>query len=311
MDFPSDRTDRFVGKDEVADFVEEYARRMSLPVLSGMRVEHVSKEGDLFSVGTSTETFRAGNVVVAMANYQNPKVPGFAADFDPGIRQVHSHHYESPSSLQDGPVLVVGMGNSGAEIGLELARDRTIYVSGKPSAVIPFRLETWFGRKIGVHLVRFMATRVLTTSTPLGRKARPKMLKRAAPVVRAKPRDLVAAGARRVPRVTGVRDGLPELADGRVLDVANIVWCTGYQSGFDWIDFPIFDEQGKPRHERGVVEEVPGLYFCGLFFQHALWSETFPGMPRDARYVVDHFDRRSPATGNAAASQGTATRRFH
>ncbi len=307
MDFPSDRADRFVGKDEVADFVEEYAHRMSLPVLSGVRVERVSKEGDLFRVETSTETFRAGNVVVAMANYQNPKVPGFAAELDPGIRQVHSHHYKSPSSLQDGPALVVGMGNSGAEIGLELARDRTTYVSGKPSAVIPFRLETWFGRKIGVHLVRFMATRVLTTSTPIGRKARPKMLKRAAPVVRAKPKDLVAVGAERVPRVTGVRDGLPELSDGRTLDVSNIVWCTGYQPGFDWIDLPIFEENGKPRHERGVVAEVPGLYFCGLFFQHALWSETFPGMPRDARYVVDHLDRRSSASSRAQANTRAGT----
>jgi putative flavoprotein involved in K+ transport len=301
MDFPSDRPDQFVTKDDAADFVEEYARRMGLPVLSGVRVERLSKEGDVFGVETSTESFRATNVVVAMANYQNPKVPGFADELDPDIHQLHSHYYENSSSLQDGAALVVGMGNSGAEIGLELARDRTTYVSGEPSAVIPFRLETWFGRKIGVHLVRFMATKVMTTSTPIGRRARPKILKKSAPVVRAKPKDLVAAGAERVPRVTGTRDGLPELSDGRTLDVSNVVWCTGYQPGFDWIDLPIFEDNGKPRHERGVVDEVPGLYFCGLFFQHSLWSETFPGMPRDARYVVEHLDRRTPASSTARA----------
>jgi len=296
MDFPSDRADQFVGKDAAADFVEQYARQMSLPVLSGMKVERLTKEGDVFGVETSSEIFRARNVVVAMANYQKPKIPDFARDLNPEIHQVHSHYYRNPSSLHDGPALVVGMGNSGAEIGLELARDSETYVSGEPSAVIPFRIETWFGKKIGVHLVRFMATKVMTTSTPIGKKARPKMLKRAAPVVRAKPKDLIAAGVERVPRVTGVRDGLPQLSDGRTLDVSNIVWCTGYRPGFDWIDLPIFEENGKPRHERGIVEDVPGLYFCGLFFQHSLWSETFPGMPKDARYVVDHLDRRSRAT---------------
>jgi len=307
MDFPTDRGDRPVNKDETADFIEAYASRMSLPVLSGVRVERLARVGEFFSVETNSESFRARNVVVAMANYQEPRIPGFAADLDPEIEQVHSSRYRNPSQLKDGPTLVVGMGNSGAEIGLELARERQTYVSGKPSAVIPFRLESWFGRKIGVHLVLFIATRVLTTSTPIGKKARPKMLKRAAPVVRARPKDLVAAGAEQVARVTGVRGGLPELADGRVLDVANVVWCTGYQPGFDWIDLPIFDEEGQPRHERGVVEEVPGLYFCGLFFQHAFWSETFPGMPKDARYVVDHLDRRTTATAGVRADARTGS----
>ena len=144
----------------------------------------------------------------------------------------------------------------------------------------------------------------LTTGTPIGRKVRAKVLTKAAPVVRAKPGDLLAAGVERVPRVAGARDGLPELADGRTLDVANVVWCTGFTPGFDWIDLPIMDD-GYPRQVRGVVDEVPGLYFCGLFFQHSLWSETFPGMPRDVRYVMDHLERRQPA------SAGTASEAFH
>ncbi|HUG31602.1 MAG TPA: NAD(P)-binding domain-containing protein [Acidimicrobiia bacterium] len=304
MDFPADHKDQFVTKDEAADFVERYAKDMGLPVLSGVRVERLTKEDDVFVAETANETFAARNVVVAMANYQAPKIPGVATSLDPGIRQVHSHDYKSPSSLQDGPALVVGMGNSGAEIGLELARDRTTYVSGDPTAVIPFRLESWFGRKIGKHAVRFMATKVLTTSTPIGRRVRPKLLKKAAPVVRAKPRDLLAAGAERVPRVTGVRAGMPQLADGRTLDVANVVWCTGYRSGFDWIEMPIFDDEGKPRHHRGVVDEMPGLYFCGLFFQHSLWSETLTGMPRDARYVVEHLANRAVVGAPADAPAG-------
>lgn len=306
MDFPADKRDQFVTKDQVADFLEGYADKMSLPVLSSTRVQRLSRNGsDLFEVETGTDTFAARNVIVAMSNHQQPRVPAFAADLDPGIHQIHSYDYKNPSSISDGPALVVGMGNSGAEISYELVRaGHQTYVSGKPTAVIPFRIDTWFGRNIGGRIVRFVATKVLTTSTPMGRKARSKLLTKAAPVVRAKPKDLVAAGVERVPRVVGVRDGKPELADGRVLDVANVVWCTGFTPGFDWVDLPVMDD-GYPRHVRGIVEELPGLYFCGLFFQHSLWSETFPGMPRDVRYVMNHLEQRQPSPA------GTGSGAFH
>lgn len=308
MPFPTDRPDRFITKDEVAAYLEKYAAEMGLPVRSGVRVERLSRDGESFLVETNEETYYADNVVVAMANYQKPKVPEFAEDLAPHIRQIHSHQYVNPSSLQDGPVLVVGMGNSGADIGLELAKDRETYVSGEPSAVIPFRIDAWFGRKVGVKLVRFFATRVLTTSTPIGRRARPKLLVKGQPVVRVKPKDIIAAGAELVPRTVGVRAGSPELANGRVLDVSNVVWCTGYSPGFDWIDLPIIDADGQPRQLRGVVEEEPGLYFCGLFFQHSLWSETFPGMRLDARYVVDHLVRRSTGP-NTVSERSTSVAR--
>ena len=301
MDFPGD-PERYVTKDDTADFLEDYADKMGLPVISGVRVEQLTKEDGLFVAKTAGDEFRARNVVIAMADHQRPKIPSFADDLDPSITQLHSAHYKNPSSLGPGRTLVVGMGNSGADIGLELARSQEkTYVSGEPSGVIPFRIESWFGRKVGVKLVRFVTTRVLTTSTPIGRKVRPKMLNQAQPVVRAKPKDLVAAGAERVARVTGARNGLPELADGRVLDVENVLWCTGYEPGFDWIDLPVFDEDGRPQQDRGIVADMPGLYFCGLFFQHSLWSETVIAMPRDARHVVEHLDRRAqPASGTGA-----------
>ncbi len=305
MDIPGP-ADHFPTKDEAGDLVEKYARDQGLPVLSGARVIRLSNEDGVFRAETTEETFRAHNVVVAMANYQEAKVPPFAKDLDPEIVQVHSSEYRNPESLSDGPTLVVGMGNSGAEIGLELARDRKTYVSGEPSMVIPFRIDSWFGRKIGTRLVRFFATKVLTTSTPIGRRARSKMMNRAAPVARAKPKRIVAAGGEMVPRVSGVRSGLPELADGRILDVENVVWCTGFKPGFEWIDLPVFNEDGKPRHERGVSKDVAGLYFCGLFFQHALWSETVVAMPEDARYVVEHLDNRSSATTTTADERSTS-----
>ena len=288
MPYPGPK-DAYIGKNDIADFIETYATSNDLPIRSGICVDRVSREGEHFTLETSAGPMRASNVVIAMADYQVPKVPSFGSSLRSDIVQIHSSHYQNLSQLRDGPTLIVGLGNSGADIGLEVARDRETYIAGHVGAVVPFRVEGWFGRKIGVKLVRFATVKVLNTSTPIGRKARPKLLMGTAPLVRVKPKDLTDAGAIRVPRVTGVQDGLPETADGETLDVSNVIWCTGFEHGFSWIDLPVFDENGAPRHNRGVVDDQPGLYFCGLFFLHALWSETLTGVPTDAQHVVGHL----------------------
>jgi putative flavoprotein involved in K+ transport len=114
----------------------------------------------------------------------------------------------------------------------------------------------------------------------------------AAPLIRVKTKDLVAAGVERVPKVVGVRDGLPVLEDDRALEVANVIWCTGYRQDYSWIDLPIFGEDGGPVHERGVVVAEPGMYFMGLIFQFALASDVLPGVGRDAKYIARHIASR-------------------
>jgi putative flavoprotein involved in K+ transport len=226
-------------------------------------------------------------VVVAMANYQQPVVPGFARELDPRIVQLHSLAYRSPAQLAAGDVLLVGAGNSGADIALELAAGRTTWLSGRDTGHIPFRIEGLAARLLLVRLViRILFHRVLTVDTPIGRKVRPKVLRSGGPLIRVKPRDLLAAGVRRVPRTVGARDGRPFLDDGRVLDVANVIWCTGFKPGFSWIDLPVLDERGEPRHERGLVSDVPGLYFVGLHFLYALSSTMIHGVARDAGRVA-------------------------
>jgi putative flavoprotein involved in K+ transport len=123
--------------------------------------------------------------------------------------------------------------------------------------------------------------------TSIGRRLRPRLVSHGAPLVRVKPRDLSAAGVRRVPRVIGVRDGRPLLADQRVLEVANVIWCTGFGPDFSWIDLPVFgDDPREPRHHRGVVATQPGLYFVGLSFLYAMSSGFLPGVDRDAEHIV-------------------------
>jgi len=106
-------------------------------------------------------------------------------------------------------------------------------------------------------------------------------------LIRTKPRDLRDAGVRRVPRVVGIRNGGPLLADGRVLDVANVVWCTGFDAGLSWIDLPVFDASGEPRHHAGIAEDQPGLYFVGRHFQYAFSSDMIHGVGRDAARIAD------------------------
>lgn len=294
MKFPA-KGDTFVGKDEMADYLETYATVNQLSVHLGVRVQRVSHDGERYVVETGDRTLYADNVVVAMAAFQVPKVPGFAADLSPSIVQMHSTEYRNPGQLQPGPALVVGLGNSGADIGIEVARTHETYIAGTESSHVPFRIEPWFGRNVLVRIVRFVMVNVLNTSTPIGRKVRPKAINKAAPLVRVKPKDL-AAVSERVGRIGGVIDGRPVLEDGRVLDVTNVIWCTGFERGFPWVDLPIFDEQGRPRHERGVVTELPGLYFCGLDFQHSIWSETTTGEVKDGGYIVAALDARQRAS---------------
>jgi len=277
----------FPTKDQLADYLEAYAQRFHLPVRTGVRVERVSRRGDHFLVSAGAEQFQAENVVVAMANYQKPRLPAFAKNLDPGILQVHSANYRNPSQLRPGKVLVVGAGNSAADIAIELSRTHTTLMSGKESGYVPFPIESFFFRFVAIRFVRFLGHYMLSLATPIGRKLRPKMLHRSAPLVRVKPADLIAAGVERLPRLADVRDGLPVLADGRTLDVQNVVWCTGYHPGFSWIDLPIFEPNGDPVHDRGIVARAPGLFFVGLHYLYSMTSATIVGVSRDAKRVVD------------------------
>ena len=103
------------------------------------------------------------------------------------------------------------------------------------------------------------------------------------------------AGVERTSRITGVVDGRPQTEDGTVLDVANVIWCTGFLPDFDWIDLPGLDASGRLDSERGRVKGQPGLYVLGQQFQYMFNSHTVGGVGKDAAYVVQQLDRRPPA----------------
>ena len=134
-------------------------------------------------------------------------------------------------------------------------------------------------------MLRLVFHHVLTMDTPMGRKAAARH--GPAPLIRTRGRDLAAAKVRRTGRVVGVQSGRPLLESGQVLDIANVIWCTGFAPDFSWIAPPVFDNAGRPRHLRGVVENEAGLYFVGLNFLYAMSSTMIHGVGRDARHVAD------------------------
>ncbi len=291
--FPSD-PNHFPTKDEMADYLEKYAAHFNLPVRLGVKVTGLSKEGDRFCVSADGEEFAAANVVVAMSNFQIPKIPEFAKKLNPDITQIHSFDYRRPSQLQDGDVLVVGAGNSGAEVALEAARNgHKVWLAGRDTGHIPFNIEGLAAKVILARLViRVLFHRILTTGTPIGKKARPKIVSIGGPLIRIKPKQFKDAGIIRTPKVRDAEGGLPVLEDGQKLNVKNVVWCTGFYPAFSWIDIPVFKNM-EPMQQRGIVPREPGLYFTGLHFLYSLSSAMVHGTERDAKYVVKDISRRA------------------
>jgi putative flavoprotein involved in K+ transport len=281
---------------QLADYLENYAERMRLPVLTGVKVDGLwpasGAGGHLVTAGQ--RRFAAAQVVVATGIHQLPSVPAFAHQLDPGIRQMHSSDYRNPSQLLPGDVLVVGVGHSGADIALEAASEHRTWLSGTVHGQIPIDIEAWSARPVW-WLLWFAAKHILTVRTPLIGDMQPAAHSQGGPLVRVKLPQLIAAGVQHVSaRTAGIRDGLPVLKDGRVLNVNTVIWCTGFRHDFSWIHLPVIGEHGWPRHDRGVAASAPGLYFAGLPFQYSFSSMLVGGVGRDAHYVAKHIAAHPP-----------------
>jgi putative flavoprotein involved in K+ transport len=275
---------------EAADYLEAYAERFQLPVRLKTRVNRLTRADGRYLVEAGEQRLTADSVVFASGFYGTPSIPELARELDPRIVQMHSSDYREPAQLRPGGVLLVGAGNSGADIAMEVSKTHRTWLSGPDKGQIPLRIEHPL-RRLVVPVLWFVASHVLTVRTPLGRKARPHVLEHGAPRIRVKSADLDTAGVEQVPRTTRVQDGLPVLEDGRVLDVENVIWCTGFRQDYSWIDVPVFDGDRAPVHERGVASE-PGLYFLGLDFLYSFASENVGGVRRDAKHIAKHIASR-------------------
>jgi putative flavoprotein involved in K+ transport len=301
LPFPGPRWS-YPTKDQVAAYLTAYARRFALPVRTLSRVERLEAADGKYVLWLGNDRIVTDNVVVATGTFgRTPRLPDFALDLDPSIRQLHSSEYRRAEQLKSGPVLVVGASHSGTDIAFEVASTHPTVLAGRDPGQVPVRLDHWSARVV-LPAIGFLAKHVLTRRTPIGRKAIDEVRFHGLPMLRVKRSDLQARGVDRIlGRVTGVQDGRPVVDGVGALDVANVVWCTGFRQVFDWIDLPIFGADGWPREMRGVVSAAPGLYFCGLAFQYAAASTVLPGVGRDAAYVAKQIDARGTRSYAVAA----------
>ncbi|WP_198011515.1 flavin-containing monooxygenase [Arthrobacter sp. FB24] len=285
--FPAARN-TFPSTDEFADYLECYAQKFSLPVRTGVQVASVGTTGSGFAVTTSGGVLHSRNVIAAVGANALPRIPAAAAGLDAGILQLHSSQYRRPSGIPDGDVLVVGAGTSGAEIALELAATHRTFIAGRPTPHVPDPVLRWADPLYWrfIHLV-------LTTANPLGRKVSANFHRRGAPLIRISVKDLDRAGVVRLPRFSAAVGGQPAFDDGTSRNVRTVIWATGYKPALDWIEGLPVTDWGWPKTRRGVVPELPGLYFVGMPFQYSLTSGLIGGVGRDAAYVVDGILERS------------------
>lgn len=286
-------------KDEVADYLEGYVQQFDLPVRPNAKVERLSRTDQGYQITTGASSFFARNVIVATGPFQTAHIPAFSSQLDPAIQQLHTSVYCNPEQIQGQSVLVVGAGNSGAEISLELVRaGKRVWLAGRDVGRIPANGP--LGKVFGGYPIWWFMSHVLTVNTPIGRKVRAGELHQGTPLGRVQRQDIAASGVELTPRVSGIQAGKPQLEDGRILQVDSVVWATGFRPDYQWIDLPIFDENGFPRHWRGVVQDAPGLYFIGLLFQTALSSSLLGGVGTDAAYISQQITQLRSAAMESA-----------
>jgi putative flavoprotein involved in K+ transport len=284
--------DTYPTKDSVADYLEAYTNTFDLPLRLNARVTHVGRteEGE-FEVRTADEAYRTRQLVVATGPFQVP-LPPAARRLDASVTQVHSSQYRNPQALPDGPVLVVGGGNSGFQIAEELAATRQVDLSvGTKYPMLPQRL---LGKDLFWWLTRLGLMRVTATSR-LGRRVQA----RGEFVIGSTRRRLKQAGVRFRPRLVDGDGRTVRFADASTLEVGVVIWATGFRSDYSWIPLPGVVDDGRVAHRRGVTD-VPGLYFLGLSWQHTRGSALLGFVKDDAAYLMDRIAQQHAATSAEA-----------
>jgi putative flavoprotein involved in K+ transport len=285
LPFPGD-PDRYPARDEVADYLSDYARRFDLPVELNSRVKAVRRQGDRYVVELEDRTYEGQQVVIATGPFQTPFVPQLAQDLGEGVVQMHSTAYRSPGSLPEGRLLVVGGGNTGFQIAQELSASREVHLSiGSRQTPLPQRI---LGRDLFWYLEKTGLIRK-TVHSRMGRQMSERDTLIGSTPRRMRRRYAVELHGRAV----SAHGSTVGFDDGTRVDVAGVVWATGFRVDHSWIDVPVFGAGGQVIHQRGVTQ-APGLYFIGMYWQHTRGSALLGWVKDDAEYIAERIEASRP-----------------
>lgn len=281
LDIPGDPKG-FATKDELADYLESYAKTFSIPVSLNTEVISLEKTDDGFKAKTSKGEWLSKKVLVATGPFQKPFIPNIREDISKDIFQIHSSEYKNPSQLLTGNVLVVGGGNSGSQIATELSNTHKVYIStGHPLSFVPKYLLNksifWWMDKI--HLSRVSVDSKLS-----------KYLRKNEPVIGTELKHLLDTGTVvAMTRTVDFSEREVVFKDGRRIEVDNIIWCTGFKPDYKWIDIKgATNKLTGPIHNKGV-SPIDGLYFLGLPWLSRLGSSLLSGIDYDAKRLYEHI----------------------
>ena len=289
----------FPTKDEMADYLENYAKTFALPVQLGVEVQNLKKHGPQFSINTNRGVYLASKVIIATGPFQEAHIPALSKHLSPDIYQVHTSVYKNPRQLNPGSVLVVGAGNSGAQIAVEISRSRKVFLStGHRLKFFPYEFLGksifWWFRKIGLYKISKeskIGRWLKNQGDPIFGKQLKRLIHRRQVILK--------------PRAIKANDHEVHFEDASQLVVQNIIWATGFYLDYNWIKIPgVIGEDGVPRHKRGLSPER-GLYFLGLPWQDNRSSALIGGVGADAAFLIEKIlaeeetlqDKRSQAVG--------------
>jgi putative flavoprotein involved in K+ transport len=306
LPFPGD-ADGYPTRDEVIAYLERYAERLQLPIELNSEVKKVELVGGRFRLELEGRTITADQVVVATGPFQKPYVPKLAHKLAPDVFRTHATGYRSPDHVPPGTVLVVGGGNTGFQIAKELSATHSVVLSiGSRQKPLPQRV---LGRDLFWWLT---TTRILDKSveTRIGQRLRTRET-----LIGSSPRQLKRRyGVELKPRAVDADGRRLRFEDGSELEVDAVIWATGYRPDYSWISLPVFDDDGRLRHRRGITD-IPGLYFLGLTWQHTRGSALIGWVREDAEFIAERIaayqESKAPAAqvrvgaGPPAAARST------
>ncbi|MBC5636772.1 NAD(P)-binding domain-containing protein [Ornithinibacillus sp. BX22] len=271
-------------KDEVADYLQDYARNFSLPIKFNTEVTQVVRLGNAYSVYTKEQNYIAKNVVIATGPFHSPAIPAFAANLSPDVLQLHSTDYKNPNQLLEGSVLVVGAGNSGAQIAVEVSQTRKTFLSTSQKLnYMPLSLGNksifwWFSRLgiLNASVNSFLGRRIRSKGDPIfGYELR-----------KAIQDDRITL----VNRAINANKNSISFSEQGQLEFHNVIWATGFKSDYRIIQgIPgVLDQNGAPIHNRGITSSE-GLFFLGLPWQSRRGSALLQGVGYDAEYLMRYL----------------------
>ncbi len=275
----------FPHKDEIAMYLEEYAQYFQLPVQLQTEVFKIKKEKDIFELHTPTEILQSKKVVIATGGFQQPYIPSFSQHLSSHVFQIHSSQYKSPSQIPKGKVLVVGGGNSGMQIAVELAKTHEVTMSiSHPLAFLPLRLF----RKSIFNWLEKLGLLYAEVNTKRGKWFQ----KRKDPIFGFEGKELIRNGAIKLEeKVVHASENGIMFQNGSTYSAESIIWSTGFIQNYKWIEIEqAVNEKGFPNHIRGI-SPVRGLYYIGLPWQSQRGSALICGVGKDAAYLLSEIKK--------------------